>query len=125
MNAAQQKQQYELGFGTVENHRDRSSEAFIAERLTESPTGQIRLMESICERENMRRALRQVRKNKGAPGIDGMTVEELPGYLKDSGRRSRTSCSVGNTPRCRYAARRSTNRTEASGYSGYRRRSTG
>jgi RNA-directed DNA polymerase len=30
----------------------------------------------------MRRALRRVRKNKGAPGIDGMTVEELPGYLK-------------------------------------------
>ena len=82
MNAAQQKQQFELGFGTMENHRDRSSEAFIAERLTESPTGQIRLMESVCERENMRRALRQVRKNKGAPGIDGMTVEELPGYLK-------------------------------------------
>ncbi|TFG82250.1 MAG: group II intron reverse transcriptase/maturase [Chromatiales bacterium] len=30
----------------------------------------------------MRRALRQVRKNKGAPGMDGMTVEELPGYIK-------------------------------------------
>ncbi|TFG42943.1 MAG: group II intron reverse transcriptase/maturase [Syntrophobacterales bacterium] len=30
----------------------------------------------------MKRALRQVLKNKGAPGIDGMTVEELPGYLK-------------------------------------------
>ena len=29
----------------------------------------------------MRRAMRQVRKNKGAPGIDGMTVEELPGYI--------------------------------------------
>jgi RNA-directed DNA polymerase len=82
MNAAQQKQQFELGFGTVGNHRDRSSEAFIAERLTESPTGQIRLMESVCERQNMQRALRRVRKNKGAPGIDGMTVEELPGYLK-------------------------------------------
>jgi RNA-directed DNA polymerase len=39
-------------------------------------------MESVCERQNMRRALRQVRKNKGAPGIDGMTVEELPGYIK-------------------------------------------
>jgi len=39
-------------------------------------------MESVCERENMRRALRQVRKNKGAPGVDGMTVEELPAYLK-------------------------------------------
>ena len=35
MNAAQQKQQFELGFGTMEGHRDRSSEAFIAERLTD------------------------------------------------------------------------------------------
>ncbi len=61
--------------------RDRGPEAFIAKRLSESPTGEIRLMESILERENMRRALRQVRKNDGAPGIDGMTVDELPRYL--------------------------------------------
>ena len=38
-------------------------------------------MESICERQNMRRALQRVRENKGAPGIDGMTVEALPDYL--------------------------------------------
>jgi len=82
MDALQQKNQLELDYGKMEGHRDRSSEAFIAERLIESPTGHIRLMESICERENMKRALRQVRKNKGAPGIDGMTVEEMPGYLK-------------------------------------------
>jgi retron-type reverse transcriptase len=30
----------------------------------------------------MFRALRQVRRNKGAPGVDGMTVDELPGYLR-------------------------------------------
>ena len=80
MNETQQKQQT-LDLGKVESHRDRSPEAFIAERLAESPTGQVRLMESICERQNMQRALRRVRGNKGAPGIDGMTVEELPGYL--------------------------------------------
>ncbi len=80
---ARQQGQRELDFGKVElSHRDRSSEAFIATRLAESPTGQIRLMESVCERQNMRRALRQVRKNKGVPGIDGMTVEELPAYVK-------------------------------------------
>jgi len=39
-------------------------------------------MESVCERENMQRALRRVRKNKGAPGVDGMTVDELSGYLE-------------------------------------------
>ena len=58
--------------------RDTGPEAFIAKRLSESPTGENRLMENILERQNMRRALRQVRKNDGAPGIDGMTCDELP-----------------------------------------------
>lgn len=61
---------------------DTSSEDFIASRLSESPTGQIRLMESICERSNMRRAIRRVIKNKGAPGVDGMTVKEINKYYK-------------------------------------------
>jgi len=83
MSALQQQNQLELDFDTLGPTRlDRSSEAFVAKRLSESPTGTIRLMESVCERQNMRRALRQVRKNKGVPGIDGMTVEELPGYLR-------------------------------------------
>ena len=54
----------------------------IASRPSENPTEQARLMEIILERENMRRALKRVRRNKGAPGVDGMTVEQLPGYLK-------------------------------------------
>src|SRR5487761_1077418 len=40
-------------------------------------------MESIVERNNMRRALEQVRRNKGAPGADGMTVNALASYLKE------------------------------------------
>ncbi len=40
-------------------------------------------MEGIVERENLRNALAQVKRNKGAAGIDGMTVEELPAYLKE------------------------------------------
>ena len=39
-------------------------------------------MEIICERENIRRALQRVRSNKGAPGVDGMTVDQLPSYLR-------------------------------------------
>jgi RNA-directed DNA polymerase len=39
-------------------------------------------MEEICQRENLRRALQRVRQNKGVPGIDGMTVKKLSGYLK-------------------------------------------
>lgn len=59
-----------------------SVEAFIASRQSESPAGEIRLMESILERENMLEALRRVRRNKGAPGVDGMTVGQLKGYIK-------------------------------------------
>ena len=60
----------------------RSSEMAIATYLTETPAGRDRLMETICERQNMRSALQRVRANKGAPGIDGMTVDQLPSYLR-------------------------------------------
>lgn len=39
-------------------------------------------MEEVCERENLRAALKQVRANQGSPGIDGMTVGQLPEHLK-------------------------------------------
>jgi RNA-directed DNA polymerase len=39
-------------------------------------------MERVCERSNLQAALQRVRKNKGSPGIDGMTVDELPDYLR-------------------------------------------
>jgi RNA-directed DNA polymerase len=40
------------------------------------------LLARVLERENLRRALKQVRQNQGAPGIDGMSVDELPDYLR-------------------------------------------
>gem|GEM_PF-2104566 len=39
-------------------------------------------LQAVLDRANLQRALKQVRRNKGAPGIDGMTVDELPQYLK-------------------------------------------
>lgn len=57
-------------------------EMFIASQVTESPTDGSRLMEVILGRGNMFSALKRVRGNKGAPGIDGMTVNQLPGYLR-------------------------------------------
>jgi RNA-directed DNA polymerase len=44
-------------------------------------SGTDRLMEEVVERANARKALKRVRQNKGSPGSDGMTVEELPAYL--------------------------------------------
>jgi RNA-directed DNA polymerase len=38
-------------------------------------------MEEVCERENLKRALRRVKSNRGRAGVDGMTVEQLPSYL--------------------------------------------
>jgi len=40
------------------------------------------LLAQVLERTKLQRALKQVRQNKGAPGIDGMTVDELPEYLR-------------------------------------------
>jgi group II intron reverse transcriptase/maturase len=39
-------------------------------------------MARVLSRDNLNRALKQVRRNKGAPGIDGMTVDALPDYLR-------------------------------------------
>ena len=47
---------------------------------TENPASTNRLMEAVCERENLKAALRQVRANQGSPGVDGMngTYEPKP-----------------------------------------------
>ena len=39
-------------------------------------------MEEICERENLKQALQQVKANKGSAGVDGMTVGGITDYLK-------------------------------------------
>jgi RNA-directed DNA polymerase len=40
-------------------------------------------MEAVVERANLKKALAQVKRNKGAGGIDGMTVDDLPAHLKE------------------------------------------
>ena len=42
------------------------------------------LMEQILHRDNLNRAYKKVKSNKGAGGIDGMSVDELLGYLKEN-----------------------------------------
>jgi len=51
-------------------------------RGAESPVVDEQLMEEVVARENLQAALRQVRRNGGSAGVDGMTVEELPASLK-------------------------------------------
>jgi len=57
------------------------SETLAAKCGNESPANHEQLMEEVCERENCLQAFKRVKSNKGSPGIDGMTVGELSGYL--------------------------------------------
>jgi group II intron reverse transcriptase/maturase len=52
-------------------------------------------MERVVERGNLARALKRVRKNKGSPGVDGLTVDELPAYLKQHWPRLREELLTG------------------------------
>lgn len=55
---------------------------FTSKADTASPVEDEQLMEKVVERDNLLTALRNVKRNGGAPGVDGMTVKELPEYLK-------------------------------------------
>jgi RNA-directed DNA polymerase len=83
-----QKIQLELAFGTVVTGEARSpgqegTEVGTAASRPETPAASGPPMEAVVERDNLRKALAQVRRNKGAPGVDGMTVDELAPYLRD------------------------------------------
>ena len=45
--------------------------------------GGAELLERVLSRENLNNAFKRVKANKGAPGIDGMTVEDAPGWLRE------------------------------------------
>jgi len=86
MDDKRQKIQLELALttgteGETQGAASRGIESSKAERETESPALSERLMEEMVRPENLKQALKRVRSNKGSPGIDGMTVDELPGYL--------------------------------------------
>src|SRR4029453_12390891 len=87
MSDKRQKNQLELAFTEMsrsEAPRDSATgtETLMAERKAESMVSSEQLMEEVCERKNCEQALARVKSNKGSAGIDGMTVEELPAYLK-------------------------------------------
>jgi len=57
-------------------------EPITAKTDPESQAATNRLMEEVCERKNLLKALKRVKSNRGAPGVDGMTVRELSSYLR-------------------------------------------
>ena len=54
------------------------------------------LMRKVVSRRNLQVALKRVRKNKGSPGIDGMTVDELPDHLREHWPALREQLLTGN-----------------------------
>jgi len=89
MSVQRQKIQLELAFGEEgRSEAPRASregtETHTAKRMSESPaSNEEQLMEEVCARENCLQAYKRVKSNKGSAGIDGMTVGQLPGYLKE------------------------------------------
>jgi RNA-directed DNA polymerase len=83
-----QKNQVELNLGTGAEGEARSAavqepEARAATACLERPAVAGPSMEAVVERENLKKALVRVKRNKGAAGVDGMTIDELPAYLKE------------------------------------------
>ncbi|UTW03918.1 group II intron reverse transcriptase/maturase [Amphritea atlantica] len=56
-------------------------EARVSETPLQLPIIESSLMAQVLDRNNLVRALKQVRRNKGAAGVDGMTTEQLSAYL--------------------------------------------
>src|SRR6185369_11314399 len=87
MSDKRQKNQLVLAFteedrGEAPKGLEEGTESLTAKRGTESPAIGEQLIEEVCGRENCKQALARVKANKGSPGVDGITVHELPEYLK-------------------------------------------
>jgi RNA-directed DNA polymerase len=69
----------------VENQdtEDQGIEPLMAKPAPESPAKEERLMEEVCDRQNLEIAWKRVRGNKGSPGVDGMTIDAAVEYLRE------------------------------------------
>ena len=67
--------------GEAREAEQEESESFPVVHGPERPASTNRLMEEVCERVNLKEAVRRVQANKGSPGVDGMTGRRAPGLL--------------------------------------------
>ena len=93
-------EQLSLAFTPVDDERSppttgEGAEPVVTTEPPERPVVNHSLMEAICERENLERALRRVKANKGSPGADGMTVDQLPDCLRAHWPQHRTELMSG------------------------------
>src|SRR5579884_4021750 len=80
------------GQGEAQESRGEEFDARTAKSESEDQT---KLMEVILDAENLKRAYKAVVKNGGAPGIDGITTDDLKGYLAANWSRARKELLSG------------------------------
>src|SRR5215813_13337914 len=88
MSGRRQKIQYTLALepahqGETQVSGYQGAEPLVVKPAPESPAVIEQLMEEVCNRENLVRAWKRVRQNKGSPGVDGMTIDDARDYLRE------------------------------------------
>ena len=71
------------GWGEALATEVKQAEPPMAKPALESPASAEQLMEEVCDRENLTRAWKRVRGNKGSPGVDEMTIDDAKDYLRE------------------------------------------
>jgi RNA-directed DNA polymerase len=71
------------GRGEALDCEPKEAEPLMANSAPESPALTDQLMEEVCDRGNLEKAWKRVRRNKGSPGIDGMTIDDAKDYLRE------------------------------------------
>ena len=88
MSGKRQQIQYVLALAPVERGvtplgSSQGTEPLVAKPAPESPAVTEQLMEEVCNRENLVRAWKRVRRNQGSAGVDGMTIDDARDYLRE------------------------------------------
>src|SRR5262249_28155735 len=88
MSGKRQKIQYSLALEPVDRGEPpisghQGAEPVVAKPAFERPASAEQLMEEVCDRENLVRAWKRVCRNQGSPGVDGMSIDDAKGYLRE------------------------------------------
>src|SRR5882757_7684504 len=114
MSGMRQKIQYSLALEPVDQGETpvsgyhQGTEPFVAKPTSESPASAEQLMEEVCDRENLVRAWKRVRSNRGSPGMYGMTIDDAKDHLREHWPSIRSQLLEGNLPAAAGQAGRNT-----------------
>ena len=119
MSGKRQQIQYVLALepphqGETQVSGNQGAEPIAAEPAPESPAVTEQLMEEVCNRENLVRAWKRVRRNQGSAGVDGMTIDDAGTTCVSTGQAFGLNCSREPISRSRLSGLKSPNRTVGS-----------